>query len=99
MLRGFKLRAPQIVQGGTISCAIYAQALAARSMCRPSPTTGSLTRRKWPRVADLWPGASHIVEFRVIFTDSKLLRSGVFKPAVVARESFLDAVFAVAGRC
>ena len=56
-MRGFKLRAPQIVQGGTLIPAIYAQALAARSMSRPSPAIGSLTRGNGRGVADFWPGA------------------------------------------
>ena len=46
------------MQGGTISSAIHALALAARSMSRPSPTTGSLTRGNGRGVADFWPAAS-----------------------------------------
>ena len=46
------------MQGGTISSAIYALALAARSMSRPSPTTGSLTRGNGRGVTDFWPAAS-----------------------------------------
>ena len=46
------------MQGGTISSAIHALALAARSMSRPSPTTGSLTRGNGRGVTDFWPAAS-----------------------------------------
>ena len=40
------------------------------------------------------PRAVHIVAFRVIYTDSTLLLSGVFRRVVVDGESFMDTVFA-----
>ena len=41
---------------------------------------------------------THNVALLAVYASSTLLRSGVSKPVVVARESSLDAVFAAAGQ-